>query len=189
MKNPVLDAIAARRSIRAYTAEQITQEQLNALLDAAQASPSASNSQPWHFSVVQNKALLTRINEAFRTEILKEINDPDRRARFEDPAYSVFFHAPTVIFVSCQPTSAMRYAETDCGMATENIALAAHSMGLGSVILGMPRLAFVGPEADEFRGLLGFPAGYDYILSIAVGNPDTTKEAHPILPDRITIVR
>lgn len=189
MQNPVLDAIAARRSIRAYKPEQISQEQLQALLDAAQASPSATNSQPWHFTVVQNAALLSRINEAFRTEMLGTVTEPDKRARFEDPAYSVFYHAPTVFFVSCPPTDTMRYAETDCGMAIENIALAAHAIGLGSVILGMPRMAFKGPEADEFRKRLGFPDGFDYILSVAIGYPNTTKEAHPILPDRITIVR
>ena len=56
--NEVLKAIRDRRSIRSYEPEQITDEQLQALLDAALQSPTARNTQQWHFSVVQNRALL-----------------------------------------------------------------------------------------------------------------------------------
>lgn len=58
MHNPVLDAIAARRSIRAYAKEQITSEQLDAILAAGLAAPSARNTQPWHFTAVQDAALI-----------------------------------------------------------------------------------------------------------------------------------
>lgn len=188
MTNPVLQAIADRRSIRAYRQEQIEEEQLQAILRAAEQAPSATNAQAWHFTVVQDAALLKRINEAFRKEAIEEMG-PENRARFEDPAYSVFYHAPTVIFLSCPSLEEKRYAQTDIGIAVENMALAAHSMGLGSVILGMPRLAFEGEEADALCGLLKFPQGYAYCLAIAVGIPAMTKEAHPIHPDRISYVR
>lgn len=188
MHNPVLDAITLRRSIRAYTAEQITEEQLQAILDAGLAAPSATNSQPWHFAAVQDAKLLERIGEAFREEVLKSAG-PEQRERFSAPEYSVFYHAPTVIFISCPSLEKMKYAQTDTGIAIQNMALAAHSMGLGSVILGMPRLAFSGPQGDTFREALHFPEGYDFCLAIAIGNPAMTKEAHPILPDRVTIIR
>ncbi len=188
MENAVLQAIADRRSIRAYTPEQITEEHLTTLLDAGQAAPSAANRQPWHFTAVQDAALITRINESFRTEVLKDCPE-DRRAMFEDPAYSVFFHAPTVIFFSCPSIEEMKYAQTDTGMAIQTMALAAHSMGLGTVILGMPRLAFQSAEADAFREALAFPKGYDFCLAMSVGYPATTKEAHPVWPGKVTIVR
>lgn len=188
MENAVLSAILNRRSIRAYKPEQITDEQLEAILNAGLAAPSARNSQPWHFTAVQNQEMLTRINEAFRTQMLKEADDA-ARAHFGSDAYSVFFHAPTVIFISCPPTAGMKYAETDTGIAIENMALAAYSLGLGSVILGMPRFAFEGPEGDALRSALSFPEGYDYCLSIAIGYPAATKEAHPAQPDRVTILR
>ena len=54
MKSSVLQAILDRRSIRDYRPEQITGEQLQALISAALASPSAMDRQPWHFTVVQN---------------------------------------------------------------------------------------------------------------------------------------
>lgn len=188
MTNAVLQAIADRRSIRGYQNQQITDEQLSILLTAAQQAPSARNSQPWHFSAVQNQELLARINESFRAEMLKNAQGPMRET-FEKSDYSVFYHAPTVIFVSTNMNPELRYPRHDCGLAVENIALAAHSIGLGTVILGMPVEAFKGPDGPEFKKLLGFPKGYDYMIAVAVGVPATTKEAHPIAENLVTIVR
>ncbi len=188
MDNSVLKAIADRRSNRAYSPEQITESQLQSILEAGKEAPSANNKQPWHFTAVQNSELLKRVNEAFRVEMLKRCNE-EMRPRFSDPAYSVFYHAPTVIFISCPDLAEMAYAQTDAGMAIQNMALAAHSLGLGSVILGMPRLAFAGEEAASLREALAFPKGFDYCLSIAIGTPLDTKDAHPMEPDRVTILR
>lgn len=182
MHNPVLDAIAGRRSIRAYKDEQISDEQLQAILDAGLAAPSARNSQPWHFTAVQDAALINRVNDAFKAQMDDE--------RFTAEGYSVFHHAPTVIFISSPaPEGGTHFAPADVGIAIENMALAAHSLGLGSVILGFPRMAFEGPQADDLRKALAFPEGYEYSLSIAIGTPAATKDAHPIEPDRVTIIR
>jgi nitroreductase len=62
MSNPVLSAISDRRSIRGYKAQDVTTEQLDALLAAALQSPSARNAQPWHFSVVRDKSIVREIN-------------------------------------------------------------------------------------------------------------------------------
>lgn len=187
MSNPVLQAIADRRSIRAYTSEQITKEQLDALLNAAMEAPSARNLQPFHITVVQNPALLTRINELYREQMLKTC-PPEMRERVEDPSYSVFHHAPTLLVFSCPPLSEMAYAQTDTGIAIQTVALAAHSLGLGSVILGMPRMAFMGPEGDALRAELRFPEGYDFCLAIAIGHPAGTKEPHPQAAGLIDII-
>jgi nitroreductase len=188
MRNPVLQAIHDRRSIRAYTKEQITDEQLNEIIAAGLAAPSARNTQPWHFTAVQNAALMERVNRAMQKEAEKTL-PPDVLERIIDPAYNVFYHAPTVIFISCPPLEEMRYAQTDVGIAIQNMALAAHALGLGSVILGMPRFAFEGEEAEALRRELAFPAGYDYCLSLAIGTPAMEKEAHPILEGRVTVLK
>lgn len=188
MSNPVLEAIANRRSIRAYSPEQITEEQLQTLITAAQQAPSARNLQPWHFTVVQNKALLDRINESVRTELVKN-SEGAERAYYADPAYSVFYHAPTVFFLSTKMEDARVYARHDCGCASQTIALAAYSMGLGTVILGMPRDAFSGPDGDTYRKELQFPEGYDFMVAVAVGIPAATKDAHPVLEGRVTVIR
>ncbi|MDR2743118.1 MAG: nitroreductase [Treponema sp.] len=176
MSNPVLTAIADRRSIRAYSGDQLTQEQLDAILKAARESPSALNAQPWHFSVVQ------------KPEILKEVNEEARKilGGMVEHRPDIFYAAPTVIFASCDAES--RWGRLDCGIALQTMALAAHSLGLGSVILGLPDAAFTGPRKDYFNRLLKFPAGYSFAAAIAIGVPAATKEAHPQEPDRITFV-
>ncbi|MCL2479430.1 MAG: nitroreductase [Treponema sp.] len=173
MKNPVLDAIADRRSIRAYKNEKITDAQMDTLLKSGQQAPSARNLQPWHFSVVQNRELLNEIN----AESSKDLG-PD--------AKDIFHGAPAAIFLSCD--AAARWSRIDCGIAVQTMALAAFSMGLGTVILGRPDAAFTGPKADYFKKRLKFPPNYSFAVAIAVGVPAGTKEAHPMEPDRISFI-
>ena len=173
MVNPVLNAIFERRSIRSYQDTQLTDEQIKTLMEVAVASPSARNSQPWHFSFVQNADLLAEIRDA----VAESLDRPD---------FDVFYKAPTVIFISRSTTENQAYGAMDCGIAVENLAIAAHAMGLGSVILGMPRSAFTSPKADEFRKALNFPEGYDFAIALAVGYAATTKDAHPVDEGKIS---
>ncbi|GHV09979.1 NADH dehydrogenase [Spirochaetia bacterium] len=172
MGNPVLTAISERRSIRSYKADKVTKEQFDILLKAAGEAPSARNSQPWHFSVVQKSAILAEIN----AEAGKNLNREG----------DIFHGAPAAIFLSCDAAS--RWARLDCGIATQTIALAAHSIGLGTVILGLPDAAFTGERGDYFNKLLKFPVGHSFAVAIAVGVPAGTKEAHPVEADRITFI-
>ena len=185
MTNETLNLISSRRSHRAYDTTPLTDEQLNALLKAAVESPSAVNRQPWHFTVVRNQELLDEWNGAVWEQMMKR-NPEQRSPRFQDKDFHVFYHAPTVIVLSGMPDQ--HYTPIDCGIAVENIALAAESMGLGSVILGMPRDAFMTDKADALRKALKFPEGWDFVIAIAVGVPADTKEAHPVKEDRISFV-
>ena len=183
--NETLQLISARRSHRAYAQTPLSQEQIDALLKAAVESPSAVNRQPWHFTVVRNQALLDEMSAAVRETAMKR--DPEKRSpRFADDHFHVFYHAPAVIFISGQPGNP--YTPIDAGIAVENIALAAESLGLGTVILGMPRDAFAGDKADDFRKALCFPEGWDFVIAIAVGAPADTKDAHPIGENKISFV-
>jgi nitroreductase len=173
MDNPVLNAIAGRRSIRSYTTEKIAREQLDILLKAAGEAPSARNAQPWHFSVTQNRKILDEINAEVSKVLKNDVGD-------------IFHGAPAAIFLSCDPES--RWARLDCGIATQTIALAAHAIGLGTVILGMPDPAFTGPRKEYFDQLLKFPPGHSFAVAVALGVPAGTKEAHPVEPDRISFV-
>jgi nitroreductase len=173
MSNPVLEAISSRRSIRAYKKEQITREQLDAILKAAREAPSARNKQPWHMTVVRNKSVVAEVNAE-----AKKILGLDH----ED----IFYDAPVVIFISAERD--WKWSKVDAGILAQNVALAAHSLGLGSVILGLPIGAFQGPKADYFNKLLKFPANYEFAVAISIGAPDTTKEAHEMEPDKIKYV-
>ena len=173
MNNSVLEAIADRRSIRSYKDEKITSDQIDTLLKAAKESPSAANRQPWHFTVVKNTGIFAEINSEVSAITGKDAGD-------------IFYNAPLAIFISCDAST--RWGRLDCGIAVQTIALAAHSMGLGSVILGRPDAAFTGPKADYFNKYFKFPPNYSFAVAIAIGVPAGTKEAHPQEPDRISYV-
>ena len=173
MGNQVLDAIASRRSIRGYGSDDVDGERIDAMLKAAREAPSGLNRQPWHFTVVRNRGVIAEVN-AEAVKIL-EMDDCD-----------IFYAAPLVIFISGEQD--WRWSKLDAGIAVQNIALAAHSLGLGSVILGRPAAAFAGPRSDYFNKLLKFPGNYEFAIAIAIGVPAVTKEPHEIEPDKVKYV-
>ena len=114
--------------------------------------------------------------------------EPSQRSpRYRDPAFQVFYHAPTVIFLSAPQDN--HYAMVDCGIAVYGIALAAEAQGLGSVILGLPRDAFSGSAREELERALHFPEGHQFVIAIALGYPEDDKPAHDKHPEKISIIR
>ena len=175
----VLQAISNRRSHRAYKAEQLPEETLSAILQAGLESPSARNHQPWHFSVVQDKELIQAVHDE-AAKVIEEGVSP----RFADPNFQIFYYAPTVIFIFGEKD--FLWTQVDCGIAVENMALAAEGLGIGSVILGLPAWAFKGEKADELRERLGCPDGYDFVIALAVGYAADSKEPHDLREEKIS---
>lgn len=178
----VLQAVSNRRSHRAYTCEQLPEETLGKILRAGLESPSARNHQPWHFSVVQDAALIQEIHEE-----AAEVMGRDGSPRFADPDFQIFYHAPTVIFIFGEKD--FSWTEVDCGIAVENMALAAEGLGIGSVILGLPKPAFRGGKAAELRSRLQCPEGYDFVIALALGYSTDTKDPHDLREEKISRIR
>jgi len=175
----VLKAIEGRRSHRVYQQEQLPEEILSAVLKAGLEAPSARNRQPWHFSVVQDPALIQEIHDE-AAGVMGKSGSP----RFADPAFQMFYHAPTVIFLFGDQENP--WTPVDCGIAVENMALAAESLGIGSVILGLPKPAFMGEKADSLRARLACPEGYDFVIALALGYAADRKEPHDLREEKIT---
>ena len=175
----VLQAISNRRSHRAYKEEQLPEEVLSLILRAGLESPSARNHQPWHFSVVQDAALIQEIHD----EAAKAMGK-DGSPRFADSDFQIFYHAPTVVFLFGEKD--FSWTQVDCGIAVENMALAAEGLGVGSVILGLPKPAFMGGKADELRAKLMCPEGYDFVIALALGYATDTKEPHDLREEKIS---
>lgn len=174
----VLQAISNRRSHRSYKEEQLTEEVLSAILKAGLESPSARNQQPWSFSVVQDKDLIQLVHDEAAKELGKGGNP-----RFANPDFQIFYYAPTVIFLFGEKD--FPWTQVDCGIAVENMALAAEGLGVGSVILGLPKPAFYGEMADELRERLKCPEGYDFVVALALGYATDMKNAHDIREEKI----
>ena len=175
----VLEAISSRRSHRAYKNEQLPEDVLGAVLKAGLESPSARNHQPWHFSVVQDASLIQEVHDE-AARVMGKNGSP----RFADPDFQIFYHAPTVIFIFGEKDFA--WTQVDCGIAVENMALAAEGLSVGSVILGLPMPAFKGDRADEMRAKLKCPEGYDFVNALALGYAADEKAPHDLREEKIT---
>ena len=150
----MLDTIFARRSIRQYTGQPVSEEQVNKLLEAAMAAPSASNRKPWHFVVVSDRTDLNALAEAL-------------------PFGKMLPQAALAIVVCGDPQISERHWVQDCSAATQNLLLAATALGLGAVWLGVepnPERRIAVAEA------LGIPDDMGILNVISIGYPAEEKE-------------
>lgn len=147
----IFEALFTRRSIRSFTAEGVSEEDLDMVLRAAMAAPSAHNSQPWHFVVVRDE------------EVRKAV-----AARH--PYAKMAADAPVVIVVCANPAECKEegFWQQDCSAALENILLAARGKNLGTVWCGMHPME---DRVEPVRELLGIPAGINILGLVAMGHP------------------
>jgi nitroreductase len=152
--NPVMENMKKRRSIRSYELKPIPREILNVLMEAAIDAPSAMNSQPWRFVVVEDaefRMKMVKIVSPKALEIFKPLqqSDPERHKmimqRFKELPDPIYYSAPAIIFVI--GTNAR--AADSCNLACENIMLAAESLGLGSCYVKMGSLIADDPEIRQ----------------------------------------
>ncbi len=152
-----IKAIQTRRSIRKYTGKTVNPEIIRQLLESGMYAPTARNIQPWHFIVVDEREMLDKLSVAH-------------------PYAKMLREAPLAILVCGDKRlqEADGYIIQDCSAATQNIMLAAHALGLGSVWLGMyPREE----RMQAVSGLLGIPGHILPVSLISIGYPAEEKEA------------
>ena len=151
-----LNAIFTRRSIRKFKKKQVPQDKLRAILKAGMYAPSARNQQPWHFIVVDDPKIKEEVMNAH-------------------PYASMLAEAPLAILV-CGDTRLEKspgYWSIDCSAATQNMLLAAHATGIGSVWLGVhPRVG----RKDAMRKIFQLPGHIEPFALIALGYPGEKKE-------------
>ena len=149
----VLENIHSRKSVRQYTSEPVSESDIQTILKAAMAAPSAVNFQPWRFVVVTEREQLDAM-----AEIL--------------PYAKMLRQAPAAIVV-CGETLWMGgnenpYWQQDCAAATQNLLLAVEALGLGAVWTG------VYPNQDLYPKLhnyLNLPSTVQPFCCIPVGHP------------------
>ena len=150
-----LDVIMTRTSIRSFTGDPVSKEQLETILKAGMAAPTAMNGQPWRFVVVTDKEKIAKVfASGFRGEM--------------------FTQAGAVIVVCGQTTQMPNmFWFGDCSAAAENILLAAHALGLGAVwTAGYPAQERIAPIAAA----LGIPEKIVPLCIIPVGVPAENPE-------------
>ena len=164
--NEAIKTILRRRSVRSYALEQIKEEELQAILEAGKFAPSAMNQQSWHLTVVQNKELLNKINQACKLAFEKsDLERLKERARVEN--FNIFYNAPTFIIVSGEEGAIAPV--NDCTLALGNMILAATSLEISSCWIHAVNYLFKTQEGTDLRKELGIPKGYMPLCSGAFG--------------------
>ena len=144
-------AIKTRRSVRSYTAQEVSEEQVRAMLEAAMLAPSAGNEQPWEFVLVREKDTLEKVGGINR--------------------FAAYAPRAALGVMVCLNRKKEKYAGMgilDVAACTQNLLLAAHGLGLGAVWTG------VYPVEERIRGfqeLLGLPDEVIPVAFVLVGHP------------------
>ncbi len=166
------ETIYGRRSTREYSADAVDEPTIRRLIDAAVHAPSATNEQPWTFTVVRDQALLDQISEASKAHYLATMTTGPQYERHRlmlgDPLYHVFHHAPVLIVISGMRPGP--WIAEDCGLAAENLMLAAFGQGLGTCWIGFSQGYLNTPEGKQ---ALGIPVTWVPVAPIIVGHPKT----------------
>lgn len=158
-----LEAISSRRSVRSYSDRPVEAEKLQAVLEAVHMSPSWANMQCWRLVVVKDPAVKATISELSYVEAFFA-----PRGYKVNPAMKALAEAPVVIVACAVPEQSgelggQPYYMTDMGVAAENLMLAAHAQGLGSVFVGVFDEEKIGELLDippHVRIVGLFPLGY-----------------------------
>ncbi len=182
--NETLKTIAERYSCRDFSSAPLTDEQVKAIVDAALASPSAVNRQPWHVIMVTDKALIDEFNDE-GMNVLAAAEDKSGYERIKQRGGKIFYNAPCMLVAASDGSA---YSLMDCGILSENVALAAHSLGLGSVICGMAGIPLNGPNGEEWKKRLQFPEGYGFGIAVLIGTANSGKEPHEHDEGKVTYI-
>lgn len=154
------EGLISRRSIRKYQPKDVEYEKLEKIIRAGMYAPSAVNKQPWHFIIFKNQETKNKIAEIH-------------------PNGSMIKEASSGILI-CFDENLQHdqgYGPIDCAAATQNMLLAAHSLGLGAVWIGIyPRQNRI----DAMKEIFNLPDNIHAFSIVAVGYPAENKET----PDR-----
>jgi nitroreductase len=177
----LFEAIKTRRSIRHYKSDPVDDKKIEAILEAGRWAPSWSNTQCWRFIVVRDPKIKANV-----AETLLKFKLPDKE--IPNPAINIINTVPVLIVVCAEMgksggppgrggggggafiTDKGDWFMFDSALAVQNMVLAAHALGLGTVILG----TF---DAAQVEKALGVPRGYRVVTMFPVGVPDQEGKA------------
>lgn len=179
----LMDAIRQRRAVRSFSSEGVSEPVMRRLVDAACWAPSATNEQPWLFTVVTNQEVLANISASAKDYMRDRAGSgmPIRLAKqLADPAFQIFHHAPALVVISTD--SPTPWAIEDCALAAQNFMLAACAEGLGTCWIGLAEEWLGTPDG---RKILGLAPGCMPVAPIIVGHPKDMPATVPRRPAQV----
>lgn len=171
--NAVIENIKKRRSIRNYKKEQIKEEELQLILEAGTYAPSGCNAQSWHFTVIQDREFIDFMNDVAKEKLKNSSNETFRKMA-NNKELDLTHGAPTLVVVSGKQEA---YSPlTDCSAAIQNMLLAAESLNVGSLWIGIIDGSF---DDERVAKRLNIPEGYKPYYGVAFGYKNTDEVKAP----------
>ena len=165
----ILDVIKSRRSVRKFKPDPIPKEFIEKLLEAARWAPSWANTQCWEFIVVKDPKIKAELAEA-----LVPPRNPAKEAVTKAPIVLVALGKKGVsgFYKGTPITNKGDWLMFDVALAVENLVLEAHSLGLGTVIVGAV-------DFEKASKVLEVPGNVEVVALIPIGYPDQTPKPPP----------
>lgn len=201
----LFEALRTQRSVREFTDEPVTDDQIRRMLDVAVCAPSAGNRQPWHFIVIRDEAKRRAIRDhylasfrRYKAGVLGQAREGHEAAKAQvarwerrgapDAFAETLDRIPVLILVCMDrerlgiPSDGNDFVAAPSAWASiypavQNLLLAAHGLGLGAVLTTLHLLA-----EPEIKAMLGVPAHVQSVALVPVGHPRRTYGAPQRIP-------
>jgi nitroreductase len=184
--NETLRIIRSRRSIRDFTDEQIGKKELDWIVEAGLYAPSHKGVQNLHHTVIQSKEMRQKVDDWIVDEVERS-GDESVRKIVRRGSNSVFRNAPTVVIVSSEQND--RFGIVNAAAATENMLIAAESLGIGSCWIGILEMLAASPRIREYAKVLMLPEGYVPQFGINLGyKASSAPEAPERKPNLVSYI-
>lgn len=185
-KDVVIENIMNRRSIRSYKPEQIKDAELQQIIECGINAPSALNKQSWEVRVIQDADLITEMNNGF-VKYAAGLEMQGSASRSQQPGFSVFHGAPTVILVAGNSGS---YSPIDCGMLGQNILLSAEALNIGTCVVGGITAYLNTPEGKEnIVPKFNLSDGFEPLYCIVMGYKNESPAAKPRDKSKVQFIK
>ncbi len=174
------ELLTKRRSVRDYEDKEVPLDTVIQVINESCLAPSSSNGQPWRFVIVTDRAVIKRLSDESKRNLLREIERDTRstssryEARLRDPDFNVYYNAPCLVFIAGPKD--LRSIETDCALAAAYLMLSASDRGLATCWIGLGRFI----EDEELRDLIGLSETDRIVAPVIIGYPKRI----PAVPQR-----
>ncbi len=159
--------IKGRRSVRSYTDEPVSKEQVKAILEAGTWAPTGMDRQPWKFIIIEDKKAIKLVSD--ETKVLVRQNMPPLAKQFTTEKDVICCNAPMLILVCAEKDKQMENLNLlDCVLATQNMFLKAYALGLGTCYMGFVSFLNTKPEVLT---KIGVPENYQMMVPFILGHP------------------
>lgn len=168
----LFEAVTTRRSIRKYLDKPVEEEKLQAVVEAVRQAPSWANMQCWRMVVVKDPGMKQRISDLSYVESFFA-----PKGYKANPSKKALAEAPAVIALCADPADSgtlwgQQYYLVDCGIASQNLMLAARAQGLGTVFVGIY-------DEEKLKALLNIPEAVRVVGLFPLGYPAEEKKDGP----------